>query len=82
MANSNDTNEQQYITLKSVRARDVLIHDGQLESHYESMVELDDVRRLVDKANRMIAIAEGKVIGLQSALNALMSARPVNLPSE
>lgn len=79
---STETNESQYITLKEVGVRSILIHDGQFESHYEDMVELDDVRRLVDKANRMIAIAEGKVIGLQSALNALMSARPVNLPSD
>lgn len=77
-----ETNESQYITLKEVRVRNILIHDSQFESHYEDMVELDDVRRLVDKANRMIAIAEGKAIGLQSALNALMNARPVNLPSD
>lgn len=62
----------QRITLDGVEVRHVQIHDSQFDSHYEDLVSLKDVKRLVEKANCLICLSEGKASGLQYALNALL----------
>ena len=66
----------QRITLDGVEVRHVQIHDSQFESHYEDLVSLKDVKRLVEKANCLICLSEGKASGLQYALNALLEKPP------
>ena len=62
----------QRITLDGVEVRNIEIHDGQFDSHYEDLVSLEDVERLVEQANCLICLSEGKASGLQYALNALL----------
>lgn len=66
----------QCITLEGVKVRHVEIHDGQFDSHYEDLVSLKDVKNLVEQANRLICLSEGKASGLQYALNALLEKTP------
>jgi lipopolysaccharide biosynthesis protein len=66
----------QRITLDGVAVRNIEIHDGQFDSHYEDLVSLEDVERLVEQANCLICLSEGKASGLQYALNALLEKTP------
>lgn len=62
----------QRITLDGVKVRHIQINDSQFESHYEDLVSLKDVKNLVEQANCLICLSEGKASGLQYALNALL----------
>lgn len=66
----------QRITLDGVEVRHVQIHDSQFDSHYEDLVSLKDVKNLVEQANCLICLSEGKASGLQYALNALLEKTP------
>ena len=66
----------QRITLDDVTVRHIQIHDSQFDSHYEDLVSLKDVKRLVEQANCLICLSEGKASGLQYALNALHEKTP------
>ena len=73
-----ETNETipQRITLDGVAIRHLQIHDSQFDHHYEDLVSLKDVKRLVEQANCLICLSEGKASGLQYALNALLENKP------
>lgn len=73
-----ETNETipQRITLDGVTIRHIQIQDDQFDSHYEDLVSLKDVKHLVEQANSLICLAEGKASGLQYALNALLEKTP------
>lgn len=66
----------QRVTLDGVTVRHIQIHDSQFDSHYEDLVSLKDVKRLVEQANCLICLSEGKASGLQYALNALLEKTP------
>jgi hypothetical protein len=66
----------QRITLDGVTVHHVEIHDSQFDSHYEDLVSLKDVKRLVEQANCLICLSEGKASGLQYAMNALLEKTP------
>lgn len=62
----------QRITLGGVKVRHIQIHDSHFDSHFEDLVSLEDVKKLVEQANCLICLSEGKASGLQYALNALL----------
>ena len=66
----------QRITLDGVKVRHVEIHDNQFDSHYEDLVSLKDVKNIIEQANCLICLREGKASGLQYALNALLEKTP------
>ena len=66
----------QRITLDGVEVRHVQIHDSQFDSHYEDLVSLKDVKNIIEQANCLICLSEGKASGLQYALNALLEKTP------
>ena len=66
----------QRITLDGVKVRHVEIHDNQFDSHYEDLVSLKDVKNIIEQANCLICLSEGKASGLQYALNALLEKSP------
>lgn len=66
----------QRITLDSVKVRRVKINDGQFESYVEDMISVEDAKKLVEQANYLICLSEGKASGLQYALNALLEKTP------
>lgn len=66
----------QRITLDGVKVRHVQIRDDQFESHYENMISVEDAKKLVEQANYLICLSEGKASGLQYALNALLEKTP------
>lgn len=76
--NMSETQETmpQRITLDGVTVRHIQIHDSQFDSHYEDLVSLKDVKQLVEQANCLICLSEGKASGLQYALNALLEKTP------
>lgn len=75
MPETNKTMPQR-ITLDGVTVRHIQIHDSQFDSHYEDLVSLKDVKRLIEQANCLICLSEGKASGLQYALNALLEKTP------
>ena len=66
----------QRITLDGVKVRHVEIHDNQFDSHYEDLVSLKDVKNIIEQANCLICLSEGKASVLQYALNALLEKTP------
>ena len=66
----------QRITLDGVKVRHVEIHDNQFDSHYEDLVSLKDVKNIIEQANCLMCLSEGKASGLQYALNALLEKTP------